>query len=460
MECVPAQSHAPRGPKKGHLRALETRLGELEQKLLEQQQQNLLLSPPTTEQIDFLDGSTNLDTYLGLDGSDSSNSLLMPPTLEDPAMPPELELPSTFTLPESLRSELDQLYFERTHPFVPFLNRHRYLSQSRLPAKSESQICLQHAMWTIASVSSAQLCHIRDSTYEYTRRMLESLEAKDNRSEFADIEHVQARVLLLVYEFMRTNHQRGCISAGRCFRLIQLMRLYEIDPPENVAKRQGDAELEDWIKTECKRRTFWVAYSLDRFINMRHEWPLTLNEQDVFVRLPAPEEGFQSGKYVEMGFLSEAITSTDLAGASPFAELIIIATICGRALSHRQQSIAEPVSSLVPQLFWDRHECLYTMLKARYNILVVQYPAAMQQTDCMLLFTNMMVQTTVLYLNRVIESIPWETVDNSALILDFKQKALIAAKETVNLTTWLPDISYFKTPTIAFPSSTHSLHSP
>lgn len=81
-------------------------VGELEQKLLEQQQQNLLLSPPTTEQIDFLDGSTNLDTYLGLDGSDSSNSLLMPPTLEDPAMPPELELPSTFTLPESLRSEL------------------------------------------------------------------------------------------------------------------------------------------------------------------------------------------------------------------------------------------------------------------------------------------------------------------------------------------------------------------
>lgn len=111
--------------------------------------------------------------------------------------------------------------------------------------------------------------------------MLESLEAKDNRAEFADIEHVQARVLLLVYEFMRTNHQRGWISAGRCFRLIQLMRLYEIDSPENVVKRQQDPESEDWIQTESKRRTFWVAYSLDRFINMRHEWPLTLNEQDV-----------------------------------------------------------------------------------------------------------------------------------------------------------------------------------
>lgn len=111
--------------------------------------------------------------------------------------------------------------------------------------------------------------------------MLDSLEAQDNRIKFMDIEHVQARVLLFVYDFMRTNHQRGWLSAGRCFRLIQLMRLYEIDSPENVAKRQRDAENEDWINTESKRRTLWVAYSLDRFITMRHNWPLTLHEQDV-----------------------------------------------------------------------------------------------------------------------------------------------------------------------------------
>lgn len=84
------------------------------------------------------------------------------------------------------------------------------------------------------------------------------------------------------------------------------------------------------------------------------------------------------------------------------------------------------------------------MLKARYDSLVVQYPAAMQQTDCMLLFTNMMVQMTVLYLGKVIESTPWEKVDYRALILDFKQKALLAAKEMVNLTRWLLHISYFK----------------
>ena len=111
--------------------------------------------------------------------------------------------------------------------------------------------------------------------------MLESLEAKDSNIEFTDVEHVQARMLLVVYDFMRTNHQRGWISAGRCFRLVQFMRLCEVDSPENLARRKGPGAVEDWIETEAKRRTFWVAYSLDRFISARHKWPLTLNEQDV-----------------------------------------------------------------------------------------------------------------------------------------------------------------------------------
>ena len=175
----------------------------------------------------------------------------------------------------------DQTYFDRSHPFVPILHQRQYFTWARLSTKSEAQACLQYAMWTLASSLSAQLQHVRDSLYECTRRMLEALEWKDSNGESNVIEHVQARVLLLIYDFMRTNHQRGWMSAGRCFRLLQLMRLYEIDAPENVTKRNNAVEPESWIKTEEKRRTFWMAYSLDRFISVRHEWPLTLSEQVV-----------------------------------------------------------------------------------------------------------------------------------------------------------------------------------
>jgi hypothetical protein len=136
-------------------------------------------------------------------------------------------------------------------------------------------------MWTLAASLSAQKQNIRESLYECTRKMVEASEPQDGITEFSDIEYVQARILLLIYEFMRTNHQRAWISAGRCFRLLQLMRLYEIDTPENVAGRRSDSDPDAWIKTEEKRRTFWMAYSLDRFMSIRGDLPLTLNKQVV-----------------------------------------------------------------------------------------------------------------------------------------------------------------------------------
>lgn len=308
--------------------------------------------------------------------------------------------------------------------------------------------------------------HVRDSMYECTRQMLDSLEANDNNIEFTDIEHVQARILLVVYDFMRTSHQRGWISAGRCFRLVQFLRLCELDSPENLARRKGQGAVEDWVGTEVKRRSFWVAYSLDRFISIRHQWPLTLNEQDVsppFIlkltvlqcsilkhvlqistRLPAPEKEFQSGQSIEMPFFTEGINSMNPTSASPFTECIVLATICGRSLAHRRQSMVEHVYSQVTQQFWERHEWLYAMLEARYDGMLKSYPAIMQQTDCMLLFTIMIAQTTVLQLCKVMESVPWENHDCREAVMDFKERSLHAAKEIVTLTRALHHLSYFK----------------
>lgn len=119
-----------------------------------------------------------------------------------------------------------------------------------------------------------------------------------------------------------------------------------------------------------------------------------------------------------MGFLSEAITSTSPASASnhlcPFTESIILATICGRALAHRQQSAVEHVYSHVPQYFWDRHEWLVNMLNTRTDILMCHYPSSGAHCDAMLLFTNMMAQTTMLYLCKIMESVKWSASSSSS----------------------------------------------
>jgi hypothetical protein len=166
----------------------------------------------------------------------------------------------------------DQLYFERAHCFAPILHRDHYFSWAQLSTKTEGQICLQYAMWTLAASLSSQLQNIRESLYQHTYRLLECLESSDEN--LPSIEHIQARILILIYDFMKKSFHRGWISAGSCFRLIQLIRLHEVDFP----RRYVD---EDWIRQEERRRTFWTAYSLDIFISIHGEWPLTLHEHAV-----------------------------------------------------------------------------------------------------------------------------------------------------------------------------------
>ena len=165
----------------------------------------------------------------------------------------------------------------------------------------------------------------------------------------------------------------------------------------------------------------------------------------ISTRLPVPEEKFQSSQNVEMGFLSEAITSVvDQSTCSPLTESIILATICGRAIAHRQQSAVEHIYCNVPQHFWDRHEWLDTMLKTRADILLLNYPSMSTHADCLLLFTNMVAQTTVLYLCKIMESMTWQTEEYRIAMMEFKQRSLVAAQEIVNLTRSLAHLSYLK----------------
>lgn len=140
-------------------------------------------------------------------------------------------------------------------------------------AKTEAQSCLRYAMWTLAASVSAHYQNIGDSLYRYTRRALEGLDSKCMGLTMTEMEQVQAWLLLAIHEFMCVDFSRGWVSAGRAFRLIQLNWLQYSDGAD-VSLAQTD-----WVDTEQKRRTFWLAYCLDRFISVRNNSPLTFSEQ-------------------------------------------------------------------------------------------------------------------------------------------------------------------------------------
>lgn len=132
----------------------------------------------------------------------------------------------------------------------------------------------------MAASLSTQFRNILDVLYRETRTMLEAFELDDEKTELICLEHIQAWILLAMYEFMHNNHRRGLMSAGRAFRLIQILGLFEIDSPSYAPARDSWAP-GDYIKTEESRRTFWIAYTIDRLVSFNSGLPLTLNEQEV-----------------------------------------------------------------------------------------------------------------------------------------------------------------------------------
>lgn len=318
-------------------------------------------------------------------------------------------------------------------------------------------------MWTLAASLSPQLQHMCDDLYDATRRKLDALDMQDMLPEASLVGHVQAHLLVSIYEVMHKSQQQTWMTAGRCFRLLQLSRLYEIDSPEYMAQRTTSQLDEDMIVTEEKRRSFWMAYILDRLIGLRLASPLTLNEHvvchheprkedpifnqhpQIHTRLPAPEDDFQNGIIlVEMPFLSDAVVSVDTTIPSCFAELIILATLCGRVLAHDQQTNVEQIYGNTLEHFWERQFWLGDSLKARADGMMLNYPTPYCSADPMLIFTNMVAQTAVLYLWKVMDRINWDDDEYATLVTAFKEQSLFSALEILNLSRSLANLGYFK----------------
>lgn len=360
----------------------------------------------------------------------------------------------------------DQLYFDRVHVFAPMIHQGRYTCWNSQKAKPESKVALQHAMWTLGAAFSAHFQQLAPSLYDESRHMLDVLEVKGRETDITEIEHLQACLLLAIYEFMHSYDRRAWMRAGYAFRLVQLMRLFELDTPSGAVLTPSE-----WITVEEKRRTFWVAFCLDRFLSIRNRWPLTLIEHlvssppaDMFLdadslqitsRLPAPETAFESAQPVVMEFLADALSSSGPVLSSPFAELVIMATVCGRALVHHYQALVESNYHTSIHNFHDRQSWIHSTLVQRLEILAAQAPVITENADSVILFTRMLGQTTMLYLYHTLELSAYK-LDNLeiASASEYNELDLAAAQEMVVLTNVLGKINTFKVspvPLLSYP---------
>ncbi|KAL7619527.1 hypothetical protein AAE478_010067 [Parahypoxylon ruwenzoriense] len=343
-------------------------------------------------------------------------------------------------IPDLTKADLIQLYFDRVHPVVPILNKAKTFKWISDPGNmSDARQCLQCAMWTFATAFSTQFGGFQDVMYARIRFMLDQLDLSSGDSLICHIEHLQSWILITFYEFAKTNYRRGWLSAGRVFRLVQFLKLYDLDGPRPLGSESED----DIISLEEKRRTFWVSYCLDRFISVSEGSPMTLNEEVVFTRLPCLDDDFQRGIIPQESFLAETMSSAELRPFSPLAECVILVTICSRALSHKQIYTIETLYSNIPLDFSSRHDWLDGMLTRRLNNLQVNYPSLTVAENPMIIFSYMVAHSTVIYLCRIIETLS-RNDQNQPLVWEFQERGHWAAQEIARLAKEHEHLGYFK----------------
>ncbi|KAK3991081.1 pyrimidine pathway regulatory protein 1 [Cladorrhinum sp. PSN332] len=468
IECDINTNRLARGPKKGDLKALRNRVVALERRLsLEQMQAQLPEEWATASEQSDAQAALDLSPLSTTPNAGffhyPSPSQSSPPSWNDEIqvqvtpMTPTTSLEAfafpTFAFPHApesppksslvddlMQADLDQIYFDRVHPNIPLFNQSRYFSRSRQPSVTTGpnyMLCLQYAMWTLATAFSSQFEELGRLLYKETRDMLEAFDMSEQDLGVVPMEQVQAWLLLAFFESARCNNRRAWTTAGRAFRLVQLSRLHEVDTPEN------QAEFEDPVLVEERRRTFWIAYSLDRLICIRNCCPLTFAEETIYTRLPSHEISFQSGQPIPSCFLSEAIASADHTVLPPLAESAILANVCGRALSHARSSRVDRAYSAASVEFWARHNWVESMLTRIVDGLNTNSPVTAVLTDPMILFTLMMAHSTTIYMCQVVESLGMES-QYQLTVMEYQARSMNAAREIARHTKAHEHMGYFK----------------
>ncbi|KAI1325192.1 putative Zn(II)2Cys6 transcription factor [Xylariaceae sp. FL0255] len=450
--CVVRESISRRGPKKGYLKTLQKTIEDLQCKLSEQQAapntETRLCSPFNEDTDSDINNSSSVDDgechsisnttpaalgdlQLWTQPLDSQFSVLQPEPwdcIKTSLLSPEIPVLNHtedllhftggfgFQITPMIHNDLDQLFFDRAYIFAPIVQVHRYRRWSKLPNKTKQQTCLQFAMWTLAASLSIQFHVSVRQLYGETIQLLHEIELEEPCHQIS-IEQAQARLFLAMYELTCEDFQRGLMSAGMAFRLVQMMRLYELDVPQSPStldKEQipvpSSPSLQvsnDWVDIETKRRTFWLAYTIDRFTSLVDGLHSSFDDRMAslsFTLLPAPEANFASGRAIETRRLTQMpgnhyIESLEDA-MSPFTETIIAAHMCGRVLEHKRKNITRARDTTIE--FCRRHRGLNAILAQRIRTLRTH--ASVEQLDPVLTFSALAAYTSILMLYDSINS--------------------------------------------------------
>lgn len=125
---------------------------------------------------------------------------------------------------------------------------------------------------------------------------------------------------------LRYNNERGCAKPA---------------PPGTP----NDYGLSTEQTVECRRRTFWTCFMMDRFNGFCGGMVCTINKRDVYLRLPCADEQYEKGSpsgvpFFDNGSIDQSFTVVmPNSHVSPVAYLCLVTSIWGNVMSFVHRAV-------------------------------------------------------------------------------------------------------------------------
>ncbi|KAK9413208.1 putative Oleate activated transcription factor 3 [Seiridium unicorne] len=318
------------------------------------------------------------------------------------------------------------------HVFAPMIQKTRYFTWAYQENPSPERTCLRLAMRSLAAAVSTQLRNLADSLYAQTRQMLNALDSIRLK-----LEQVQAWILVSYFEALFHSRTQTLLTAGRAMRLVQVLRLNLGDTPEAQSPEKSLVDA-PWMQEEMlmvaeeRRRTYWVAYCLDRLLCLAPNMTLTLQEDMSYLRLPNSESNFENGQLNLMGFLPEIPTRGEHEPSPALAECIFMSTLYGRCMFHRCIALSDCMSGKVHYDFWKRQEELSQDVEKQMKLLQrAGAPSIMERRDPLLAFSLILGHSLVVYHCETAKLQTYQTVEQHIVTINCVTRAHQSAKSIV-----------------------------
>jgi hypothetical protein len=168
----------------------------------------------------------------------------------------------------------------KVHLSLPIVHRPRFLAALNLAPHMRPPVCLRYIMFTLAAAASDKYEALQEHFYQRARKYAQMDEMKGHGESTITLAHCQTWILTCTYEFKQMYFPRAWLSAGRAVRLAQMMQLHRLDGA-GLDVKQCLPPPKDWTEREERRRTFWMAFCVDRYASIGTGWPMTIDERDV-----------------------------------------------------------------------------------------------------------------------------------------------------------------------------------